>query len=417
MKKITFPFILLLVNYICLFSQFTLSGEFRPRTEYSHGYATLAPVEQDASLFTSQRTRLNLTYTEDLLHTKLVLQDVRTWGNQPQLVGNESNATSVHEAWAEFALVKNLWLKTGRMELVYDNHRIFGNVGWAQQARSHDLALLKYEGNIKAHLGLAINQNTNRTNNFYGGPNLYKNMQFIWLNKSFENLNISVLFLNNGIHNTVRDSIGAITNEEIRYSQNVGFYESYKSGKLGIYSSFYYQTGKDAGNRELSAYQLNAEVSYKAIEEFTITGGYELLSGTAFDETENNNSFTPFYGTNHKFNGFMDYFYVGNHMNSFGLSDIYLKGAYKKEKVTLQGFAHIFGTAAKMGNGLGNNLGTEIDLVCGYILSETVTINLGYSQMLPTGSMESLKGGNKNKIQNWAWLMITVNPVFFKSNK
>ena len=34
-----------------------------------------------------------------------------------------------------------------------------------------------------------------------------------------------------------------------------------------------------------------------------------------------NNSFTPFYGTNHKFNGHMDYFYVGNHIGNVGLRE------------------------------------------------------------------------------------------------
>ena len=42
-----------------VFAQFKLSGEFRPRTELSHGYGTLSSDDQDASLFTAQRTRLN----------------------------------------------------------------------------------------------------------------------------------------------------------------------------------------------------------------------------------------------------------------------------------------------------------------------------------------------------------------------
>ena len=42
-------------------------------------------------------------------------------------------------------------------------------------------------------------------------------------------------------------------------------------------------------------------------------------------DASENKAFTPFYGTNHKFNGFMDYFHVGNHANSVGLIDIYTK--------------------------------------------------------------------------------------------
>jgi hypothetical protein len=29
-------------------------------------------------------------------------------------------------------------MKLGRQEVIYDNSRIFGNVDWAQQGRSHD---------------------------------------------------------------------------------------------------------------------------------------------------------------------------------------------------------------------------------------------------------------------------------------
>ena len=138
-------FILLALFSINSFGQFSLSGEFRPRTEFSHGYKSLASPDQEASLFTAQRTRLNFDYKNDLYKVKLTLQDVRAWGSQKQLVSNEDFATSVHEAWAEVFFTEKISLKAGRQELVYDDHRIFGSVGWANQARSHDVALLKFK--------------------------------------------------------------------------------------------------------------------------------------------------------------------------------------------------------------------------------------------------------------------------------
>ena len=117
-------------------AQFRLSGEFRPRTEFSHGYKSLATENQDWSVATAQRTRLNAIFSANGINTKLVLQDVRYWGSQPQLVANEDYATSVHEGWAEIFLTENFSLKAGRQELVYDDSRIFRNVGRAHQARS-----------------------------------------------------------------------------------------------------------------------------------------------------------------------------------------------------------------------------------------------------------------------------------------
>jgi hypothetical protein len=73
---------------------------------------------------TAQRTRLNALFSTEGIQTKLVLQDVRYWGSQPQLVANEDYATSVHEAWAEVNAFSNFSLRAGRQELVYDDHRI-----------------------------------------------------------------------------------------------------------------------------------------------------------------------------------------------------------------------------------------------------------------------------------------------------
>src|SRR6056297_3310901 len=97
--RFIFLILLLVIAEVKIFSQFTLSGEIRPRGEYSHGYATLAGPDQDPSFFISQRTRLNFLYQHERLKTELVLQDVRLWGSQPQLVTNEGFATSIHQAW------------------------------------------------------------------------------------------------------------------------------------------------------------------------------------------------------------------------------------------------------------------------------------------------------------------------------
>ena len=71
--------LMLLICPMVLVAQFSMSGEFRPRAELSHGYKALAAEDQDASLITSQRTRLNLNFKNEYLQSKLVLQDVRQW--------------------------------------------------------------------------------------------------------------------------------------------------------------------------------------------------------------------------------------------------------------------------------------------------------------------------------------------------
>ncbi len=399
------------------FAQFSLSGEIRPRSEYSHGYKSLADTDQSPSLFTSQRSRLNLSYKSEKIETKLVIQDVRNWGNQKQLVANEDFATSIHEAWGEVFFDEALSLKVGRQELIYDDHRMLGNVGWAQQARSHDLALLKYKGNFDLHLGIAYHENSNRTNNIYDGPDAYKTMQFVWYNQKFNDLNLSILFLNNGTPFADEvDNGGNVIKESIKFSQTFGSRAIYKLGDLNLSGNFYIQVGKDRANNSLSAFEFAVDGTYKVNDNLAAFAGYEMLSGTAYDEEAGKNkSFTPFYGTNHKFNGFMDYFYVGNHINNVGLNDIHFGGKYSWTKVFVQGKLLVFSSAAPISANDNSYLGTEMDLWMGYSIAKEIKLGAGYSHLFASESMLAIKGGDNTAIQNWAYVMLSFTPKFFTS--
>lgn len=392
-------------------AQFSLSGEFRPRTEISHGFATLAAENQDASTFTSQRTRLNFGFSNEFIRTGIVLQDVRYWGSQRQLVENQDLAASIHQGWAEILFSPSVSLKAGRQELVYDDHRIFGNVGWAQQARSHDLALLKYEKDVKLHFGIAHNENTNRRNNLYDqpDPSAYKDMQFIWFNKTWEKESLSLLFLNNGIPVLTNGS------QENRYSQTMGGRFTMNPNQVNIAANLYYQGGKDVTNRDISAFNFLLEVSAKMNPTATATLGMEILSGTDSDETSKNNSFNPLYGTNHKFNGFMDYFYVGNHLNSVGLNNYYFKWDCSRFKnVQWNLHLHYFSANAKLPGDANAYFGTEADFDLTYTVNPFAKITAGYSHMFAGENMELIKpNGSYKATQNWAYLMLSITPKFF----
>ncbi|RLD46112.1 MAG: hypothetical protein DRI88_07960 [Bacteroidetes bacterium] len=174
------------------------------------------------------------------------------------------------------------------------------------------------------------------------------------------------------------------------------------------------------------------DVSLHLVKGFSFGLGGEYLSGTATKDKgisgEKDKSFTPFYGTNHKFNGWMDYFYVGNHGGSVGLIDIYIPLVYMVKKVTFKLIPHYFmsaatvSTAIEAGRGINewkdysSGLGTEIDFSVGYAVTKGVVIAGGYSQMFATETMQVLKGGNYQNTSNWAWVMITFKPTFYNSD-
>jgi len=394
------------------FAQLTMSGELRPRAEFRNGYKTLTPNDVDAALFVSQRTRLNTKYITDDYTFFLSFQDVRVWGDVKQLNTADNNGLAVHEAWGQVKFSPNFSVKLGRQEIIYDDSRMFGNVGWAQQGRSHDAAIFKFGNeNYKLDLGVAYNQNTEALfGNLYTVAGNYKAIQYAWYHKEWSNVKASFLVLNNGLQN--------IDADEVRYSQTYGTHFKFKaSDALSVNANAYLQTGKDVADNDLSAYLVGLDLGYKASSKLDFGLGFEMQSGNDYDgDASENKAFTPFYGTNHKFNGFMDYFYVGNHGGSVGLVDVYAKIKTKiGEKSSLTAFVHNFSAQGEIGDGVDKQLGTEIDLVYGHKLNKDVTIGAGYSQMLASEGLETLKNNTTGNGNNWAWLMISIKPTLFIS--
>ncbi|MCG2431531.1 alginate export family protein [Aequorivita xiaoshiensis] len=411
-------FVILMLGVVNVYSQFTLDAELRPRFELRHGYKTLYPNNVDPAAFVSQRTRLNFEYKTQKLHLYLSPQDVRVWGDVPQLNVADNNGFSLHQAWAEILLVKDFNFKIGRQEIVYDDQRFFGNVGWAQQGRSHDAAILKYEPSyFKLHFGAAYNQdNESLTGNFLT-VNTYKSLQYIWVNKNWEQLSASFMFLNNGLQYI--DEIDA-ANNDTRYSQTVGMHLKTRIDNFNFSSNLYYQFGKDVADNDLSAYLFSLEANYAATSNLNLGLGSELQSGNTYGAPANgeNKAFTPLYGTNHKFNGLMDYYYVGNHINNVGLLDIYGNVKYILNTTTNFSLAlHQFYAAADINNYDSNNLGFELDLLTSYKLNEFVGLNLGYSQYFATKGIEIVKNNFDGNSNYWAWAMVTINPTLFTYNK
>ncbi|WP_299247253.1 alginate export family protein [uncultured Lacinutrix sp.] len=398
--------------------EFEISTELRPRLEYRHGYKTLIPNDVDAATFVSQRTRLNLKYGSEKLNAYVVFQNVRVWGDVATLGLSDNNGTAIHEAWAELKLDTKLSLKLGRQEIVYDDQRIFGNVGWAQQARSHDALVATYKPNAKHRLdfGLAMNENSETLFNTDYAINNYKAFQYLWYHTNFKSVDFSFLILNNGLA-FYNDSDSE--EQRVDYNQTIGSRVTFNKNKIDTDASIYFQTGKIAGV-SLSAFNIAANANYSINNKFKAGLGAEYLSGTDMDANSNTlKSFNPWFGTNHKFNGLMDYFYVGNHTNSVGLLDINATLAYKKDKFSVKLMPHLFSSAATVVDStekeMSNTLGTELDLVLGYSWTKDVSFQAGYSQLFATETLEVLKAGNRDNTNNWAWITVTVKPSLFKT--
>lgn len=429
MKKLGLFITLTLLLAPMAFAQFTLDGQFRPRTEYRHGFGSLIPDAADAGYAISTRIRLNTGYTFDSYEFFVSLQDVMVWGENRQILpDDENNSFAVFEAWANLKLGRGWSTKLGRQSIDYDDERIFGGLDWAQQGRNHDAGLLKYKSErFMMDFGLAFSQDFDDPSGFQSvgtayntsGFFTYKTMQYLYLKQQWDSFSGSALVLNNGFQNFTGEEDAQVA-DGVSNLQTFGTHLEYKQGSFGAALNAFLQTGELQNNVDVSgAYLVGLDITLKASDKIGLGIGTELISGNKADTADKTEAFFPLYGTNHKFNGFMDYFYVGNHANSIGLFDIHASANFKlgEKSNLLVKVLNFSGEQALPVSG--KSLGTEIDLVFskafnGYGLA------IGYSQLFASDGMYELKGITEDTAassQNWAWAMLTIKPKFLNTAK
>ena len=150
----------------------TIGGEARVRYEGRNNTALNSNIQSNESA-ASHRIRVNVGYdlTPDVSFFAQI-QDVRIYGSEgPFGTAPASNAgigavsaqnqngsgIDLHQG---YILVKNLGLpglslKIGRQEIIYGDHRLFGNFNWSQVANSFDAAKLMYSTPLVDEIGRA----------------------------------------------------------------------------------------------------------------------------------------------------------------------------------------------------------------------------------------------------------------------
>ena len=406
--KIKFTLIaLLLLATSSVMAQFSFSGEFRPRTEWRDGFNykyqpggnTAGREGTDGYIHTDARVALAAKYAAETYTAYIAIQEVFTFGDRPQISAAGNGNIRMQEAWADIKLSKLTSFKLGRQPLSYDDQRILGGLGWAQQARTHDVGIVKYANNGYS-LDAGFGYNTDG-DNVYGTSALfsYRNIAFLRVNKKYESLNLSVLAL----HNTFQDAnIGPETSNLF----TGGVHLDYKPGALTFSANAFIQDGERVGQVAVeAAYLASLDVNFKATEKTVFGIGAEVISG----KTDTSVGFFPLYGTNHKFNGLMDRFYVGNHAAGNGLVDLNITAATKIFKTYgLKIKGHMFSEQSQTKN----SLGQEIDLVFSKKFKE-FSLAGGYSQFFESDDFPNPAANPPAKsLQNWAWLMLTIKPKF-----
>ncbi|MBL1244757.1 MAG: alginate export family protein [Sulfurimonas sp.] len=347
------------------------SGELRPRYE---------TVNSDKSSTTSAQSftnRTHLVLTAGLfgvqnLSATIGLQSVNNFGNtnysspgnlnyngdgvQYDIIADKQQAM-LSEASIDYKLGKTA-LHAGRSQLNLDNQRFIGTVGWRQTERSYDTVyasnsdienldiLAAYVYGYAGVTGIT----TTETNS------VLLHVKY----KVAEALSITAY---DYMLASTSDTIGLALTGKIDAGAKLTYRAEYAIQRD---ATMEYGSAAAQTNVKADAYYYNLDIGAN-FSGFIAGLNYEVLSGKdENDATSTKTNFNPALGTNHKFNGWADVFYVGNNGAAGGLIDTNIRLGYKTKGFgKLLAVYHDFQaeTAMNAVSGTTTNLGSEIDVV------------------------------------------------------
>jgi hypothetical protein len=409
MKKIVLTAVVIIAASGTMFAQkVKIDGEVRSRVEYRDGFKSPLADTLGSTTVSALRTRLNLNYADEKVSAKITLQDARAYGQTDTKTTGSS--LGVFEAWGSYTFLPALSLKLGRQAIEYDDKRIFSASNWSN-GNAHDLALLKFENDnlFKLHVGVAYNNES--TDDTYDKPytKTYKSMEYLWFGKKFGKFDFSALYVNEALE---YDATSA-DKKAVRNTLGGNLALKQKNIPFSFLVTGYYQFGHDAKNKELNAYLAAVNMAYKFPKQWSISAGTDLYSGTATDETTKSTSFNKLYGTNHAFNGSMEYWTTPP---TQGLLDFYGGVTFKaNDKFDINSTFHAFSLVEEPATGE-KSLGSEIDITANYVLSPQLALQAGYSAYFTTKQTEILKKTTNFNygFPQWAYIMLTFKPNFLK---
>lgn len=404
------------------YGQFDVDAEYRLRTELRDGYKSLSDNTTNPALITFQRTRLNVGFSSDKLHTYMSLQDGRIWGEKK--FGTEDPGIGIHEAYVKYLISEKLVVKLGRQEITYDKNRLMGLKNWGNTPVVHDAALLQFNNadQTKADLVLAYNNDSDKNFESNYAVDMYKYLTMLHLyNKFSDNLNTSFITIIDG-----NQSPGDYRRVYARGTS--GIYAVLSTINISIDAMGYYQYGKSRAGVNISSFLFHLKPTLTINDNAKIALGIDYLSGdNALDNNNKDNTFSTVFGDGHGYYGYIDYFTnIPTHTNRGGLNDIFLQADYKiSPKLSITGALHNFRltnnildpsstptnlVAAK------KQLGIEFDAILAYKFYTNSTLSVGYSALKAQKTMELLKAGSSKGIQSWLFVSVLFKPELFKSS-
>ena len=397
-----------------------VGGSIRPRVEYADE-GIQGNAGNASKTHTTMQTRLNVKGTVDENVSAFIqIQDVRTWGGEvasaapPSMTRTGTSVAAsgldVHQA---YLVVKNVWdsgadLKVGRQEMVFDEARLIGNIGWIQQAQSFDAARLDFKAGGTGVTAFYAQTQANDTHPTMGQTIVagtqdghFGGLRLTWgLGEKGDRITPYYYVVNNTANGFAAPTVTIYENLNV-----AGVYFQKHFGNVRFRIDGAYEFGPMSPTVDVKAWMLTGALEWKTEAGNSIALWVDVLSGDNNAADTKSETFVTPYATNHKFYGHIDKFLSNP---TTGLVDIALRTNWKiTDSTKVEIDFHNFSSAVSAPAGGGSNLGQEIDFDINHKLAANTSLRAGYSHYF-AGS-KTFNGGSTGDTRvdsNWAWLMM-----------
>lgn len=373
----------------------SVKGQVRPRAVVDSGRDFIKGGVAEREHI-NQRSRLwaDVSAGEGKPWLRVMLQDVRTWGEETSAVHDKSaQGLDIQEAFFVVPTELGLSLKIGRQELIYDNHRLIGNIGWLQRAQSFDgvRAIWKLGAVTLDSFAVMVRERDDWDGD--GTPSgatadtRLGGIQARWTNKKAGKPNekpvetakasLSWFVRDDDVTGELRSTIGTIAWARL--------------GGLTTTLEAYYQLGSLQGGETIGAYLGAIDVEYGIDAPLQPLVGVfaDVLSG----DGAAGSAFDTLAATNHKFYGEMDFFLaIPKHTANLGLMDIGAKVVARRlgpAKLFVTFHQLMAATADARGE---STFGQEIDVKIAAKVAESIGVRALYGVFVPGEAMRTARG-------------------------
>lgn len=297
--------------------------------------------------------------------------------------------TAINQLHVDWSGIQNTNVRLGRQQINLDNVRFIGDIGFRQVMQVFDGISLSNKSllNTEVYLShLEAVQQVNTKLRSKGALDIahvkYKLSQTESLVgygyfSSFTDLGFGTAWLANATANQSNQIIGLRLDGAHPVNPNL---------RILYTAEFSHQGNYHGGDSRIDANYHKVGVGI-GVDNFSIRADQELLS------TNNGTyAFQTAFGTNHLFQGWVDKFLT---TPKEGLQDSFVTASYKYKNFAFSGEYHLFNSDAyfnKVGGGMGNKYGTEVDAAVTYNYSKNISTKIEYGkfsegdQYVATGS-------------------------------